>query len=222
MGTETTTRGHKSKHSPCGKEFNKDRASNINMIVVGQQNASHWHYRTHRNTLTSRLSPWWTVQRSDTPFATIFFCKASTASGFHSQAWTWLAPACTRYGRVKYPIPKTRNSWDSYTPTLSQLKLWLITTESVRVHHYKSVKTWTKNKIIRDIHSNISHLHTNPLQSPLCSQIQPRGVSLWCFQLRTWIWSHRTHSWYKRWKHDQFRHVVVIVKCIQITFTGPI
>lgn len=28
MGTKTTTRGHKSKHSHCGREFNKDRASN--------------------------------------------------------------------------------------------------------------------------------------------------------------------------------------------------
>lgn len=36
--------------------------------------------------------------------------------------------------------------------------------------------------------TELSHLHTNPQQSPLCSQIQPLGASLLCFQLRTCIW----------------------------------
>lgn len=57
------------------------------------------------NPATFLLSPGWTVQCSETPLVTRFFCNALTASGFHSQAWTCRALACTRYGRVKYPIP---------------------------------------------------------------------------------------------------------------------
>lgn len=43
--------------------------------------------------LTCLLSPWWTRQRSCTPFSTRFFCRASTAWPFHSQAWAKAAPA---------------------------------------------------------------------------------------------------------------------------------
>ena len=42
-----------------------------------------------------------------------------------------------------------------------------------------------------------NHLHINPPQSLLCSRIQPRAASLWCFQLKTYIWWHRTHTWNK-------------------------
>lgn len=87
--------------------------------------------------ITCRLSPLWTVQRSDTPFATRFFCKASTASGFHSQAWTWLALACARYGRVKYPMPWRRHSSSAFMPLLLiNVKTWQHSYPTcIQIHH---------------------------------------------------------------------------------------
>lgn len=60
---------------------------------------------TDESSVTFLLSPGWTVQCSETPLVTRFFCNALTASGFHSQACTCWALAWTKYGRVKYPIP---------------------------------------------------------------------------------------------------------------------
>lgn len=77
-----------------------DSIQNCGILIRSNVNSE-----TDENPVTFLLSPGWTVQCSETPLVTRFFCNALTASGFHSQAWTCRALACTRYGRVKYPIP---------------------------------------------------------------------------------------------------------------------
>lgn len=78
-----------------------DSIQNCDLLVI----RSNVNSETDENPVTFLLSPGWMVQCSETPLVTRFFCNALTASGFHSQAWTCRALACTRYGRVKYPIP---------------------------------------------------------------------------------------------------------------------